>query len=55
MKKHIIKKLDYLLLHYYYTEYSQNSKLKERHHNKMLNGLEKCLVLRDPENLLFLV
>jgi len=54
-KKHIIKKLDYLLLHYYYTEYSQNSKLKERHHNKMLSGLKKCLILRDHENLLFLV
>ena len=40
-KKQIIKKLNYLLLHYYYTEYSQNSKLKERHHNKMLRGLDK--------------
>ena len=54
-KKRIIKNLDYLLLHYYYAEYSQNNKLKQMHHNKMMSGLNKCLVLRDPENFLFLV
>ena len=48
-KRHIIKKLGNLLLHYYYTEYSQNAKLKERHREKLLMGIKKFLVMRDPE------
>jgi len=55
IKKRIISKLDYLLLHYYYTEYSQNAKLKSRHQDKLLQGIKNCSVLRNPETLLFLV
>ena len=54
-QKYIVKKLNSLLLNYYYTEYSQNAKLKERHHKNLLNGLERCVVLRDPQTFLFLV
>jgi len=52
-KQHIVQKLDYLLLHYYYTEYSQNAKLKEMHHKKLLTGIEKCLIFQDPETFCF--
>ena len=54
-QKYIVKKLNSLLLNYYYTEYSQNSKLKERHHKNLLDGLERCVLLRDPRTFLFLV
>lgn len=55
-KRHIIGKLDTLLLHYYYTEYSQNSKLKETHHSKLLIGIKKFILMQDPETcLLFIV
>ena len=46
-KKYIISQLDYLLIHYYYTGYSQNPKMKERHKKKLLAGIGAFLLTQD--------